>query len=308
MGGSSHGGATMGGTSTAGGSPVADLTCRPRPATSCTKPTVNQWSNWPVADRGHQYTTTADTATDAVTGLTWQRQVATLSGSSCGGPALFTWPEASCYCDSLTLPGATSGWRLPSRSELSSLIEFGAEPTINASVFPGSMAEIYWTSSGNDQKQWEVNFAAPSVNAVPDPTGAHFVRCVRGGTAAPATRYSAGTGTLAGTVLDNATKLRWQKVQLGPGDAASLGQQCAASTLGQLTWRLPSISELLTTIDESVESPALDTNFFAGSADAKVTSATSEREGYFDGVTYGWGQSIALSASSTDVYARCVSN
>jgi hypothetical protein len=78
--------------------------------------------------------------------LEWQRAVA---------PSLQTQPEAVTYCESLRLEG--SGWRLPTVTELASLvlhpIGLGAslaptcEPSIDQVAFPSTPADDQWTST-----------------------------------------------------------------------------------------------------------------------------------------------------------------
>lgn len=78
--------------------------------------------------------------------LEWQRALA---------PSLLTQPEAVAYCASLSLEG--SGWRLPTVTELASLvlhpIGLGAslaptcEPSIDQVAFPSTPPDDQWTST-----------------------------------------------------------------------------------------------------------------------------------------------------------------
>src|SRR4051812_24357751 len=74
------------------------------------------------------------------------------------------------------------------------------------------------TSSPNSAEAggWEIAFNSGGVTLIGGTSDRYFVRCVRDGTPPPATHYSAGTGSLSGTVLDNATQLRWQAAEIGP--------------------------------------------------------------------------------------------
>jgi hypothetical protein len=111
----------------------------------------------------------ADVVLDSVTGLSWWRQ---------GLPAT-TLDAAWQQCQSIS-PGA--GWRVPTRIELVSLIDFTHVPTINT-VFP-TRGDIYWTSSpvATDAgvPYWSVSFATGLV--MNDATSANYVRCVLGDT------------------------------------------------------------------------------------------------------------------------------
>lgn len=118
-----------------------------------------------------RYTLTADTAADAKTGLTWQRTI----------PAqTYTQPDAVAYCQSLSLGGLASGWRLPARKELDSLVDpVGFGPAIDGSAFAGTPNQYFWTSStttgGNG---WYVDFT-DGANNTAAPSQAFRVRCVR---------------------------------------------------------------------------------------------------------------------------------
>ncbi len=120
------------------------------------------------------YTVVGDgTVRDNVTGLVWQQ--ATPSGT-------YTWQQAKDYCSALTLPGC--GWRLPSRIELVSLVDFtkaSPGPTIDTTAFPGTASDWYWPSSplaGSSSGAWIVSFlSGPTGNGDVASTGR--VRCVR---------------------------------------------------------------------------------------------------------------------------------
>lgn len=72
--------------------------------------------------------------------------------------------------------------------------------------------------------------------------------------------------TEADTALDTGTGLTWQRVADGVDrdwDAAQV--YCANLALGGSSdWRLPSITELATIVDESRSEPAIDPNTFPG--------------------------------------------
>jgi hypothetical protein len=79
------------------------------------------------------------TVRDDVTCLVWQRDV---SENTC------SWTEANDYCSSLPLAGG--GWRLPTRIELVSLVDFtkaAPGPTIDEAAFPNTPSEEFWSSS-----------------------------------------------------------------------------------------------------------------------------------------------------------------
>jgi hypothetical protein len=100
---------------------------------------------------------------DVVTGLAWQRET---------GKETHEWAAANTYCSSLSL-GDRTGWRLPKRIELVSLVDFmRTAPAIDASTFPETSSN-FWTSSaepGADPptRAWQISFSggAASISSV----------------------------------------------------------------------------------------------------------------------------------------------
>jgi Protein of unknown function (DUF1566) len=113
---------------------------------------------------------------DAGTGLTWQRLVE---------PDNYTFQEANEHCAKLSVSGG--GWRLPSVRELLTLVDLSrVEPAIDASTFPMTPSEFFWSSSPSLAPAgtgWGVNFTRGSSGAALLGTTAH-VRCARSGNAA----------------------------------------------------------------------------------------------------------------------------
>ncbi len=103
------------------------------------------------------YTDNGDhTVTDNLTGLMWQQTVPTDT---------YTWAQAVAYCPTLNLANH-SDWRLPSRIELVSIVDFGvmtstSGATINATYFPSTPAAAFWSASplaGSSSGAWAVYF------------------------------------------------------------------------------------------------------------------------------------------------------
>ncbi len=126
------------------------------------------------------YTPTADVVTDTVTGLRWQRMPATHMSMMMTTP-LFTLPDARAYCAALSLGGVT-GWRLPSRIELVTIVDYGAHnPAVDQTIFPATGNTTYWTGSrfNNDADQgYIVDFTIGTVDSA-NGTTTHQVRCVK---------------------------------------------------------------------------------------------------------------------------------
>jgi hypothetical protein len=113
------------------------------------------------------------TVTDNVTGLMWQQTVPT---------GTYTWAQAVAYCPTLSL-GGHSDWRLPSRIELVSIVDFGVTSgaTINATYFPSTPADWFWSSSpmaGSSSLAWAVDFD-DGIAYYYGVSGTGVVRCVR---------------------------------------------------------------------------------------------------------------------------------
>lgn len=94
--------------------------------------------------------------TDKDTGLRWSR-------CSLGQ----TWERDHCMGEARALPFATAsllaekGWRLPSVSEITSLVELRCySPAINTEIFPTPASGIYWTNTrfiNRDGSFWQLH-------------------------------------------------------------------------------------------------------------------------------------------------------
>ena len=116
------------------------------------------------------------TVTDTGTGLTWQQQ---------GPDSEMNWKGALAYCETLSLGGYTD-WRLPSREELRSIVDYGKyDPAMDTEYFPDIRSSSYWsatTNAGSTSYAWYVYF---SLGYGPSSTksGSRYVRGVRSGQA-----------------------------------------------------------------------------------------------------------------------------
>ena len=115
----------------------------------------------------------------------------------------------------------------------------------------------------------------------------------------PAVRYAIGSaGT--GTVLDQATGLNWQQTASGVSSyswsataaTGSAQSYCASVVLGSFAsgWRVPTVRELLSIVDRTTASPALNVTAFP---DASWTSA--------DG---NWSSTASFAAPNTALLVR----
>jgi hypothetical protein len=184
------------------------------------------------------------TITDQVTGLTWAAAV-DASG--------FEQDAAVAHCADMG-----GQWRLPTRVELLSLVDFTIAPpgpTISP-VFKDAPGRIFWTASlyaGDPGDVWTVGFDGGysdyGIRNLPN-----LVRCVRAPPpSCPATRFEPQAG---GLVVDHATGLTWQQ-QLDPDSFTWDGARAHCAGLGE-GWRVPSLTELQSVIDDEKEYPAVD--------------------------------------------------
>ncbi|MBS2014162.1 MAG: DUF1566 domain-containing protein [Deltaproteobacteria bacterium] len=232
-----------------------------------TVPVDRRYAVWPLPDPRpllSNYDLTPDTVTDKTTGLVWQRQEPT--------PVSASYSAASTYCDDLDLAGKQD-WRLPTRIELLTILDYGQPSNVlNKTVFPDSPqagGTIAWTSSlsllrAKLTDRFLVDLDLALVTLSGNDQLSNLYRCVRGGpTTSPANRYA----VTAETARDVRTGVTWQRKAF-PGiqgfDAAKAS--CAALSIeGASGWRLPTVRELVTLIDEAREVvPMVPTIFDAG--------------------------------------------
>lgn len=194
-------------------------------------------------------TTDARVVVDLVTGLVWDRTPADVSMSVV---------EASTYC-AASLVAGHSDWRLPSITELASIMDAGtAQPAaqVDPTAFPGTVAAPFWTSQplagASVREHWFVNFSLPQVSFAMGDIFANQVRCVRTGTSPAPLCASRGSRyrDSGAVVVDATTGLSWQRLV----DARAVtfdDAKASCATLGE-RYRLPTIQELLTIVDYSV--------------------------------------------------------
>ena len=233
---------------------------------------VDRWPEWPMpnsqvdvaagAPNLQSYSDNGDgTVTDNVTGLMWQQAVQLRDQAHPGTG--YTRADAVAYCATLTLAGY-SDWRLPSRIELVSIVDTGqGPPSIDRTYFPSTPADWFWSSSSVPVAggAWQVDFIWGQTTCWYDNEWCQ-ARCVRFAAADPgasAERYV----MVSGTVYDTKTKLTWQ--QTAPSTTytwADAKTYCAGvgAILGDTGWRLPTMKELETIVDDLRTNPAPSTD------------------------------------------------
>jgi len=196
----------------------------------------------------YQLNTQDDSVTDMVTNLTWEHNA---------GFSVFEQSRAHEPCDD-----KGPGWRLPTRVELASLVDFSVPspgPTMNNifandSVFANpSETRVFWTSSHavcNNLVGWHVDFRTGGTRQESSKV-AYKVRCVKGAPRCSSPRFQVGPAE----VHDADTGLTWQQEVASDLDWAGARQHCAAG------WRLPSLTEIQSIVDDTRQTPAIFRGF-----------------------------------------------
>ncbi|HEX8343680.1 MAG TPA: DUF1566 domain-containing protein [Actinoplanes sp.] len=283
-----------------------------RPATrsgataGCGSVLASRWAGWPMPNsRGlglpneRSYTDLGNgSVRDDVTCLVWQKDFSANKVS---------WAAAKSYCAGLSIGGG--GWRLPSRVELTSIIDFSRSgPAIDTSVFRG-VANFFWTGSPwavrhSPPYAWAMNFYEGLTTNAGNTEGAYYARCVRAPVGSGDAQYAVSNGE----VRDKQTGLIWQQASSSKTmSAAAARAHCAQLSLNGQSWRLPSIGELATTVDESRVAPAIDRAVFPDTAKSTYywsSSKSKPQPAQTWGLNYDDG--FTNYRNLTAAYVRCV--
>ena len=152
---------------------------------------AHAWANWPMPnpnnDAGYQNEASYDAGGDSgavfdnVTELQWE--------NTAMPPSAMSVTAAQTYCAGLRARGlaGANDWRLPTRIELVSLIDYTrASGAAIDPVFADTPADAFWSSSPvgkpYEGKTWRVEFDKGQVLMASDGSSGR-VRCVRGGKA-----------------------------------------------------------------------------------------------------------------------------
>jgi hypothetical protein len=120
-----------------------------------------------------RYTVSGGIVVDTKTGLSWQQ--------AASSTAMYE-ADAVSYCTALAAAGG--GWRLPSVSELESIIdETRYDPAIDVTAFPNTPAMgFFWTQSAYvdfPDYNWTVSFLYGISTVYYNPQQQGWVRCVK---------------------------------------------------------------------------------------------------------------------------------
>lgn len=255
-----------------------------------------------------------DTVFDPLTGLSWERRAsqATYTPASHDNPQGQV-KKAAAYCEALRLEDHAD-WRLPTRLELLSIADHTrVNPAIDKELFPGTPNKSFWTSTRQPfpNQQYAINFGDGDVTYDGDIGTPVYARCVRSTRTAPAPDpvFVISSDGAGGIVTDNRTGLRWQRAtepkRYPKADEAIA--YCAGVTIdGEGGFRLPTVKELNTLIDEKSVGPAIDKKTFPGTESEWYWTASPYvyLPGYHWAVTFGDGPAY-VNVSGKGL-ARCV--
>jgi hypothetical protein len=143
-----------------------------------------------------------------------------------------------------------------------SIVDYTTQnPALDEQAFPDTPFEWFWSASATadaSDRHWYVAFWDGNTHAA-TVDQLYWTRCVRQ-SAGSKPAYDLGA---QGTVRDPLTELTWQRAtstdRVTWDDA---NQACAALELQGNGWRLPSMKELQTLVDESRVAPAIDPQAF----------------------------------------------
>jgi len=204
---------------------------------------------------------------DNVTCLTW--------ALTAGPSGDFTANQSYCANLASTSYAGYTDWRLPTRVEMASIVDLGRSGDALDPMFGKQPSGYFRTGSawfetvlgengntGDMARRWIYNMGSGLTSNNYFPTSAASVLCVRSDgpgegvddlAVEPPNHYMVSSGE----VTDNYTGLIWQQDYspnaMAWSDAAGY---CAGLALNGHTWRVPSLNELASTVDES-GSPAV---------------------------------------------------
>lgn len=277
------------------------------------------------------------TTTDLATGLVWKTCIQGLSGVSCGSgnPLKMNWFQATGDgangCSSLNVVNSGSGyagmktWRVPTRLELETLVNFGnSGNTISQTAFPSTPTdEFFWSSNtrqGSSSIANVVTYQPGNLSNGYYKDSLAYVRCVSGLSNELKVSYIDNGD---GTIKDNTTGLIWQKCHRGhtsitgcTGSGTNISSSfidalsyCRNLTLASRSWRLPNINEIKSILDIT-KSRYIDTVAFPNTYSENYFSSTPYIYQYAPGffVDFGSGYiSSNIPALMIPPKVRCVS-
>lgn len=246
--------------------------------------------------------------TDGVTGLMWQDDA--LSGT-------VNRANAGTYCDGITT-GGHDDWRLPYRSELTTILDYSRYGQAIDTTFQNKAAgyfTLYWGYDDvvdDSSYAWGALFYTGGVYFSAKTANGH-ARCVRGDTL-PAVSFNRNDTDKI--VTDTLHGLMWQDDEESATDVRNWTgaiSYCEASELGGYNdWRLPNVTELNSIADYTAYNPAVSSVFQNTTVEVSGSNVhywTSTSDAY--DLSSAWTVSfdygiVGSKAKSGNGYTRCV--
>ena len=264
-------------------------------------PDYPAWGLRSVSPQAGWFTVFADSIMDSQSGLQWQ--------ITDGGYQ--TWSDANAACLSLDLAGK-SDWRLPTRAEMNTIIDYSVAKPAMVSVFPKPTTNFHWTLTPSGSSGTHTAVGTDTGVTLPGYSDDFAVNaiCVRA-TGAGSTGPSAGRFVVSGssnTVLDNLTGLTWQRSAASGKLLSDATNYCNTLSLDGSGWRLPTVVEIASLVDLSQSSATIDPIAFPSTNNDYYWSSTVSKatagEAWF--VSFGLGPISTAEGSTTQLQTRCV--
>jgi Protein of unknown function (DUF1566) len=246
------------------------------------------------------YTVDDLTVTDSITQLVWEKAAEDVN---------FSLDAAAQHCAefSASLVGGHDDWRLPTRRELVSILDYGDEKTLPEEFT--SFSGFYWSSNEvaiDPDRAWVVWTSNGFIGyALKTQQTDGRALCVRSEQPIPAPSFL----NLGQVVLDQTTGLFWQR-QAATADMtwSNALQHCEEIEIdGKSDWRLPSAKELLSLVDDTRSGPAIDQSIFPETQSRPYWSSTPSLTSASEAILVDFTTGAAQSRSITDSRrARCV--
>lgn len=278
----------------------------PRPTDNPPFPMPNSPSSGLPHPQSYSVNEEDDLVLDEVTGLEWQRSVDVGPGESGG----FVWDDAVAHCDELE-QGGKGDFYLPSRLELVTLVDPARfDPAVDDDAFPETASEAYWTASpvaASAEQSFYLNlfFGYTSSNYR---VYEQFVRCVRNAEQ-PELPTSDRFRVEGGVVLDRMTGLSWERSpRLSSLELDDARTYCGALVIdANASFRMPSMKELQTIVDDARSGVTIDPDFFPETQADGYWSSSRDAQNASSAWVVRFADGYTLSVDEDEkLFVRCV--
>jgi len=227
---------------------------------------VGQDRSYAYTDNINYHNSYTDILLDNKTGLQWQNNENVTASDYALSLGSENWNKAIQYCEDLTL-GTHDDWRLPSIHELVTIVDYSKDNSSVNEMFKNvagveGYPEVhqYWSStalSSSESFAWVVEFNSGEYHYTGKNSIANL-KCVRGEDLGESQFVRKSNEV----VIDVNTNLKWQDNEIGvSGSINDAISYCENLTLGDNSWRLPNINELLSLSDHKLQGNSISEVF-----------------------------------------------